>query len=458
MIHIAVPDICTNEIRYTIGVIFEEFWQVQCSVSNHSRKEFIIRCGAIDTPIKLASDFFQSADSNWLEKKSLIYNENTRLNLTEYGLDRKLPFSDLPVVFGKPEMSISKDQIHLGFDVFGTIFFMLSRYEEYFCFDNDTHQRFQVENSLAFKNGFLDRPIVNEYLELLWFLISALDPTLNRMRRTFKIKVTCDLDRPFNPAFDSFIYAVKDGLSYLKNSGTVAPILRNLVDFFGTRRLRVDQNTVGIFWMMDQCEARNLDLDFYVIPLATMPNDCFYDIDSEEMRALIEEIISRGHGVGMHPGYFCFKDEELFRSSVSKFNVLRAKYFQDSTLSNRMHYLRWAYPETLQLCQSSGVSIDSSMAFAGKAGFRSGTCFEYPMYDVSTRNKTSVTQRPLILMESTIIEEQYEGLGYSELAVGRALQLREQCQIYNGNFVFLWHNCHLESLLDRDFFERLIEV
>ena len=43
---------------------------------------------------------------------------------------------------------------------------MLSRYEELITKDRDQHNRFPATASVAFKAGFLDRPIVSEYLEI----------------------------------------------------------------------------------------------------------------------------------------------------------------------------------------------------------------------------------------------------------------------------------------------------
>ena len=51
---------------------------------------------------------------------------------------------------------------------------MLSRYEELIVLDRDSHNRFAAESSIAFKAGFLDRPIINEYLEILKWCLNQL--------------------------------------------------------------------------------------------------------------------------------------------------------------------------------------------------------------------------------------------------------------------------------------------
>ena len=51
-----------------------------------------------------------------------------------------------------------------GFDIFAAIFYLLSRYEEYLPHEKDSYGRFSHFSSLAFRENFLDRPLINEWL------------------------------------------------------------------------------------------------------------------------------------------------------------------------------------------------------------------------------------------------------------------------------------------------------
>ena len=57
---------------------------------------------------------------------------------------------------------------------------MLSRYEEAILKGRDKHDRFPSWISVADKGNFLERPIVNEYLEILWSCLSSLWNDLKR--------------------------------------------------------------------------------------------------------------------------------------------------------------------------------------------------------------------------------------------------------------------------------------
>src|SRR5690606_5140264 len=111
---------------------------------------------------------------------------------------------ELPVIYGDAECEISPERIRLGIDVFGSCFFMLSRYEELVIEEKDIHGRFPAKQSLAYREGFLMRPLVDEYTELLWGAINFLWPEYKRKSASGKTLVSCDVD-------------------YLKDSGAYFP-------------------------------------------------------------------------------------------------------------------------------------------------------------------------------------------------------------------------------------------
>ena len=59
------------------------------------------------------------------------------------------------------------DDCDLGFDLFAGTFYMLSRYEEHLPFTEDNYGRFKAEDSLGYKNGFLEIPIIDAGINLL---------------------------------------------------------------------------------------------------------------------------------------------------------------------------------------------------------------------------------------------------------------------------------------------------
>ena len=51
------------------------------------------------------------------------------------------------------------------FDIFAASFYLLSRYEEYLPHTKDEYGRYAHTNSIAFKEGFLDQPLINIWVD-----------------------------------------------------------------------------------------------------------------------------------------------------------------------------------------------------------------------------------------------------------------------------------------------------
>ena len=98
-----------------------------------------------------------------------------------------LPFdTPVPVLFwgkeaeggDKPFAELRPDgTVVLYADMIAAAFFMLSRWEETVVPIRDEHDRFPGTASVAYKQGFLDRPVVDEYALILREWLKALDPT-----------------------------------------------------------------------------------------------------------------------------------------------------------------------------------------------------------------------------------------------------------------------------------------
>jgi hypothetical protein len=79
------------------------------------------------------------------------------------------------------------------------------------------------------------------------------------------------------------------------------------------------------------------------------------------------------------------------------------------------------------------------MAYADAAGFRLGTSRPVYWINPATHTLSRLTLHPLTLMDVTLSEQKYMGLGYEE-ALGCALRLMEQVRQFNGELTLLWHN------------------
>ena len=121
-----------------------------------------------------------------------------------------------------------------------------------------------------------------------------------------------------------------------------------------------------------------------------------------------------------------------------------------------MHYLRWETPTTLHGWEQAGMTYDSTLSYADHAGFRCGTCHEYPAFDPVARRPLALRTRPLIAMDCTVMASRYMGLGTSEAAYDAFAKLRRACERVNGNFTLLWHHTQVVTSQERELYQAVI--
>jgi len=110
--------------------------------------------------------------------------------------------------------------------------------------------------------------------------------------------------------------------------------------------------------------------------------------------------------------------------------------------TGRQHFLRFATPETWRIWENNDMEWDSTLAYADRAGFRCGVCYDFPVYDFIERKELKLREKPLIMMEVSL--KQYENLS-ADQAIKRIDTLRSTVEKYNGSFVYLWHNSSYEK-------------
>ena len=459
---VETPRSCASEREYILGIIFGEFLGLAWRWEPAKRHNVCIKQNGMAGEILLPDIFFAQPDSAWLTVASLPSLPRATWDTADLSGDITLKHPVVPVIYGAtdPVLRRSGTSLELPIDLLGSAFFMLSRYEEAILSDRDNHDRFPATASLAYQAGFLDRPIVDEYVEILWTALQSLWPGLQRQPRQARTMVTCDVDSPFaiNGALKGMGRRLAGDL--LKRRSLVLAY-QNLMAHGRAWRgdYSVDPHRSAIDWIMDVNERAGRTVAFYFIPDNTDPVlDNRVSLDEPRMRGLLRTIHDRGHEIGLHPGYHTYKHPEAMAQAVATLRrVLAEERIEQLQLGGRQHFLRWETPITARLWDENGVDYDSTLAFADRLGFRCGTCHEYPLYDLQMRRPLRLREQPLILMECTVISERYMGLGYSEDALNAMLRYRDICRKFDGMFTLLWHNSHMTQDKDKLIYLELIQ-
>lgn len=357
---------------------------------------------------------------------------------------------------------VKSKKVYIKYDILGLTYWMLNRIEEIGRTDLDNHERFPAINSHAYKYSYLDRPIVDEWLDILKQVINKVWPDISLRENKYQLLISHDVDFP----------SLYKGLKLKQFLKLI------IVEFFKNKRIKQSFSIPYIYiygflkpnilhkkdpfntfdYLMSISEKYNLKSSFYFIGDITDPSkDCRYRLSDGYILNLLSEINERGHEIGLHPSYNSYKKNDQIKR---EFNNLK-KIFQKNETNNikyggRMHYLRWKHPNTLQKWNDAGLDYDSTLGYADLPGFRCGTCYEYTSYDPMYNQILKIKIRPLIVMDCTVISTNYLNLGYTDEASERILALKNKCSKVGGNFTFLWHNSFFKTKSSFNFYEKII--
>lgn len=352
------------------------------------------------------------------------------------------------VALRAPLIELSEQVATVHYDILGLSYWLLTRLEEIDCQDLDNHQRFPATSSHAYQFGYLERPIVDEWFNILGQIMRNIWPDLKLKNHQFQMKVSHDVDRPSRYGFRtpvSLLRAMGGDIVKYRNfrNSLLAPLIRIKTH----KKLHPNDPFNTFDWLMDISDSRNLKSAFYFICGQTHPGyDADYKLEHPAIRALLRRIHDRGHEIGLHPSYNTFQKPQLINQEFMHLkNICHEEGIYQEYWGGRMHFLRWTQPTTLQAWNDAGLMYDSTLSYADRAGFRCGTCFEYPAFNAVTQKKLDIRIRPLVVMECTIISKGYMGFGVGREALDKISRLINICRQVNGTFTLLWHNSELYS-------------
>ena len=164
--------------------------------------------------------------------------------------------------------------------------------------------------------------------------------------------------------------------------------------------------------------------------------DSKYNLKRNNIKNIFQKIKYKNNIVGFHPSYNSYDKPEQFY--IEKRNL--ENFFNIAVVEGRQHFLRFKVPTTWQIWEDNKMEIDSTLGYADYEGFRCGTGNEFSVFNILTRKKLELKERPLIVMDGTLFR--YRGLSVEE-GLKQMLKYKEKCKEYNMPFTILFHNSAL---------------
>jgi hypothetical protein len=464
-----VPARRSKERVYIINLVLAHWLGIPVNVVVTQRADVVLRLAGDATArqIVIPDLLLGSADEVWLAPASLPSERvvslavpgwmRAAIHLEQDGIP--VPYAVTSVENGSQIADRTADGrgLHLYGDLFGSVFLLVTRYEELIVPDRDEHGRFPAAASLAARAGFLDRPLADELTEVLRACLTTLWPELAASPARGRVALTHDIDLAF--------YAQSVGWRHLGRS-TTADVVKRRDPALAWRRLasylrgRAGRFPVGdpfatLDELMTISESVGLRSAFYFMSGRSDP-DATYDLSHPWLRAVMERVAARSHEVGLHASYRSYRDPNLIRLEFEHLRneAERAGVRQDRW-GGRQHFLRWENPTTWRAWARAGLAYDSTLAFAEELGFRCGTGRPFPAFDLLERKQLDLVERPLGVMDATLFA--YGGISPTA-ALSRIVEIARRSLALGGDFVLLWHNNNLVSTEQRRVYRAAVDA
>ena len=305
-------------------------------------------------------------------------------------------------------------------DPIATVFFLLSRYEEYSKDCKDKYGRYPFSESILCKFNWIEKAIADR-------CAIAILKNLGEYKavETVSIIPTFDID-------NVYAYKLKKGRRAILGIG------KDLFNFNFSRiieRIKVMNGGRDPFDTYEIIKKVGEDFPltkvFWLVGLLG-EKDRNVSIGNLEHQRLIKEI-SHYASVNLHPSYGSFNDgSKILKEKNSLEEVLGKKVD-----ASRQHFLRFQVSQTYSFLEEMGFKNEYSMGFAERAGFRSGTARSFLWYDLINEQVSTLILHPFVYMDGTLHEYMKLTIEQSKLLVKR---LFDEVSSTGGDFVFIWHN------------------
>ena len=396
-------DITSSRLQYTCDFIFKEQFGIDYKITIDS-ESFRNHAGA-----KINYSNSRMEDAYTIKSQSLLFEQDIKeqtincVDLNNYKAFFKTSDSDFP------------------FDIFAAIFYLLSRYEEYLPHEKDMYGRFAHENSISFKEGFLNKPVINIWLTDFSSSLKKIFPALTFKTKTFNFLPTYDIDIAYSFKHKGFIRNLG---GFIKS-----PSLERLAVLAGLKKDPFDS-----FDFMDKLHTEfNLNPVYFFL-VAT--SGSLYDKNISPYSNAMWQLIKRHakkYRSGLHPSW---RSNNNFSILLKEKKILETAGKMEVNIS-RQHYLKMSMPQTYQELIKAGIEADYSMGYGSINGFRASVASTFYWYDLTTEKTTSLKLYPFCYMDANSFYEQ-------NLDAGQALEELQyylnECKKVNGFFISIFHN------------------
>jgi hypothetical protein len=363
--------------------------------------------------------------------------DGIRLNYSERVFEQVLQIKPSTLLFDEAIFNYSVDKAMfqkeecLSFnriaDPLASLFYVLSRMEEYYNYIEDQHGRFSSKSSILFKYNWLHKAVCDRWSVAV---IEAIESfyKISIPQKTAQVELV--------PSFDidnTYAYKLKKGpRKWLSIFRDVLQGNRNRLEERKRVNLGELKDPYDTFSYIESISERGFDVHiFWLVGDYGRfdKNISLSDVRHQELILRMADTTT----LGLHPSYSSNTLPSILNNEKDKLEAVLGH----QVACSRNHFLKMKIHSTYTNLIRLGFKQDFTMGFADALGFRAGTARPFRWFDLEKNKLTDLIVNPFVYMDGTLNE--YLKLT-PEVSKMKVYSLYKEVEKYGGNFVFIWHN------------------
>lgn len=308
--------------------------------------------------------------------------------IQSYGILEEQGINDMEILIsewkGEPYFFRTSKQSDIPFDIFSASFYLLSRYEEYLPHLKDQLGDFPAEESIAYKNNFLDKPVINiwmsAFLEVLKHKFKHLEPP----EQTPALRLVIAVEKAFQyrklGISRSFVGLVKDGLRL-----RFRDVFSRIQSWF-----LPDKDPYDVYdFLVDNKKELDIDMLF----LFQLGDYSIYtkniNYRKKEYKRLIKSMGDYSE-IGLMLSHEAIFDVLTLNKEIKRFENIANHELKSVVIKGRSIN----FPNYYVNLDETSIKNDFSMGYSNKIGFRTGTYTPHLFYDLNLEQASPIEIHP----------------------------------------------------------------
>lgn len=167
---------------------------------------------------------------------------------------------------------------------------------------------------------------------------------------------------------------------------------------------------------------------------------------------MVKEIHDRGWEIGLHGSWYSYNDIKIFRREKEELEAVVG----EEIVSSRQHNLHFDIRVTPKVLKQSGITIDSSIGFNDRCGFRYGTSVPWQLLPAQCESDAAVWELPMCIQDKAIMQIVAKHSFRHAIAV--AQELIQQAKKEAGVVCLLWHPRTIQWPKYIQMYEAIIDI